>query len=84
VTLLMNVLHELSGLFFDDGWLAPAILGVVLGQMMEENFIKSMIKSDGDITAFVTRPIAGFLAVSTFIILLWPVGAWLWRRYRAS
>jgi hypothetical protein len=26
----MNVLHELSGLFFDDGWLAPAILGFVL------------------------------------------------------
>jgi len=26
----MNVLHELFGLFFDDGWLAPAILGVVL------------------------------------------------------
>lgn len=30
MTLLMNVLHELSGLFFDAGWLAPAILGVVL------------------------------------------------------
>jgi uncharacterized membrane protein YdjX (TVP38/TMEM64 family) len=30
VTPLINVLHELSGLFFDDGWLAPAILGVVL------------------------------------------------------
>ncbi|HKB62424.1 MAG TPA: hypothetical protein VKD03_06105 [Burkholderiales bacterium] len=30
MTLLMNVLHELSGLFFDDGWLAPAILGVAL------------------------------------------------------
>ena len=26
----MNVLRELSGLFFDDGWLVPAILGVVL------------------------------------------------------
>jgi len=26
----MNVLHELSGLFFDDGWPAPAILGVAL------------------------------------------------------
>jgi putative tricarboxylic transport membrane protein len=60
---------------------APAILGVVLGQMMEENFIKSMIKSDGDVTAFVTRPIAGFLAAATCIILLWPVGAWLWRRF---
>jgi hypothetical protein len=26
----MNVLRELAGLFFDDGWLAPAILGVVV------------------------------------------------------
>ena len=60
---------------------APAILGVVLGQMMEENFIKSMIKSDGDLTAFVTRPIAMWLAIGTFVILFWPVGAWLWRRF---
>jgi TctA family transporter len=60
---------------------APAILGVVLGQMMEENFIKSMIKSDGDVTAFVTRPIAMWLAIGTFVILFWPVGAWLWRRF---
>ena len=28
--------------------IAPAILGVVLGGMLEENFITSMIKSDGD------------------------------------
>jgi putative tricarboxylic transport membrane protein len=63
---------------------APAILGVVLGQMMEENFIKSMIKSDGDVTAFVTRPIAMWLAIGTFVILFWPVGAWLWRRLRAA
>jgi TctA family transporter len=60
---------------------APAILGVVLGQMMEENFITSMIKSDGDPTVFFTRPIAMGLAIATFVILLWPVGAWLWRRY---
>jgi TctA family transporter len=63
---------------------APAILGVVLEQMMEENFIKSMIKSDGDVTAFVTRPIAMWLAIFTFIILFWPVGSWLWRRTRAA
>ena len=37
---------------------APAILGMVLGAMLEENFISSMIKSDGDPTAFLTRPIA--------------------------
>jgi TctA family transporter len=58
---------------------APAILGVVLGQMMEENFITSMIKSDGNVATFFTRPIAMGLAAATFVILLWPVGAWLWR-----
>ena len=31
--------------------IAPAILGVVLGSMLEENFITSMIKSDGQLTA---------------------------------
>jgi len=56
---------------------APAILGVVLGTMLEENFITSMIKSDGDPTVFFTRPIAGGLAFFTILILLWPVGAWL-------
>ena len=42
---------------------APAILGVVLGTMLEENFITSMIKSDGDPARFFTRPIAGGLAI---------------------
>jgi len=59
---------------------APAILGVVLGTMMEENFITSLIKSDGDPTVFFTRPIAMWLAAGTFIILFWPVGAWLLKR----
>ena len=31
---------------------APAILGVVLGGMLEENFVTSMIKSDGNLLAF--------------------------------
>jgi len=63
---------------------APAILGVVLGTMLEENFITSMIKSDGDPSRFFTRPIAGGLAVVTLVILLWPIGAWLVRRARGQ
>jgi putative tricarboxylic transport membrane protein len=59
---------------------APAILGMVLGAMLEENFISSMIKAEGNPVAFVTRPIAGGLALATFIILLWPLGARLLRR----
>ena len=40
---------------------APAILGVVLGGMLEENFITSMIKSDGDLLGFFARPLAATL-----------------------
>jgi putative tricarboxylic transport membrane protein len=63
---------------------APAILGVVLGTMMEENFVTSMIKSDGDPLVFFTRPIAMWLAAGTFIILLWPVGTWMVSRLRGT
>jgi len=62
---------------------APAILGVVLGGMLEENFITSMIKSDGDPFVFFTRPIAGGLAAATLLILGWPLLARLWRGARA-
>jgi len=62
--------------------LAPAILGVVLGTMMEENFVTSMIKSDGDPLVFFTRPIAMWLAAGTLLILIWPVITWAWRRSR--
>ena len=45
--------------------IAPAILGVVLGGMLEENFITSMIKSDGQLTGFFARPVAATLGVLT-------------------
>jgi TctA family transporter len=62
---------------------APAILGVVLGKMLEENLVTSMIKSDGDPLLFFTRPIAMWLAAATLLIALWPVISW-WRQSRAA
>lgn len=52
--------------------IAPAILGVVLGGMLEENFITSMIKSDGNLAAFFSRPLAAGLAVVTIAVWLVP------------
>jgi TctA family transporter len=52
--------------------IAPAILGVVLGGMLEENFITSMIKSDGNLLAFFSRPIASTLAVVTVLVWITP------------
>ena len=59
---------------------APAILGVVLGGMLEENFVTSMIKADGNPMVFFSRPIAGGLAAVAFVIVLWPLLARLLRR----
>ncbi len=53
--------------------IAPAILGVVLGGMLEENFITSMIKSNGDLGAFLARPIALSLAVVCLLVWTWPL-----------
>jgi TctA family transporter len=60
---------------------APAILGMVLGAMLEEQFISSMIKAEGSFLAFFERPIAGSLGVLALAVLALP----LWRRiFRAA
>lgn len=62
---------------------APTILGVVLGTMLEENFITSMIKANNNPLVFFERPISASLGVLTFIILFWPLGSWLVRQMRS-
>jgi putative tricarboxylic transport membrane protein len=52
--------------------IAPTILGVVLGGMLEQNFVSSMIKAGGNPLAFFGRPIAGSLGVATMLIWLSP------------
>lgn len=62
---------------------APAILGVVLGTMLEENLVTSMIKADGNPLVFFERPISAGLGMLTFVILFWPLASWLVRQMRA-
>jgi len=62
---------------------APVILGAVLGRMLEENFITSMIKAEGDWLAFFSRPIAGTLGVLTILVWFFPlVMGWLRKRQK--
>jgi TctA family transporter len=53
--------------------IAPAILGMVLGAMLEENFNSSMIKADGRLLAFFERPIAGTLGVLAIAVFAVPL-----------
>jgi len=78
--ILMLVFGVLAWLLEENGFpVAPAILGMVLGAMLEENFISSMIKADGKLAGFFERPIALGLAVTTLIVFAWPLAGWLRR-----
>lgn len=77
-TLFGVIVMGLAGVlaFFMERWgfpVAPTILGVVLGKMLEEHFFSSLIKADGNLFVFFERPIAGTLGALTLLIWLWPL-----------
>lgn len=70
---VMLVFGLLAYLMEENGFpVAPAVLGVVLGSMLEEHLVTSMIKADGDFLAFFRRPIAGALGALTIFLWLLP------------
>lgn len=76
---IMLVGGILGWLMEENGFpVAPVILGLVLGEMLEMNFMTSMIKADGSFLGFVSRPIAAVLAAVTFATWAWM----LWETFR--
>jgi TctA family transporter len=61
---------------------AAMVLGIVMGTMVEQSFVTSLIKSDGSLWPFFSRPVSAVLAALTFAALLWP--AWVWFRQRRT
>ena len=61
---------------------APAILGLVLGRLLEDYFMVSMIKSDWNLTMFFSRPISTVLGVITLAVWASPLFVFLRRRWR--
>jgi putative tricarboxylic transport membrane protein len=51
-------------------------------KLVEQAFVTSLIKSDGSILPFFSRPVAAVLAAMTIAALLWPVGVWTWTLLR--
>jgi putative tricarboxylic transport membrane protein len=42
--------------------MAPLVLGIVLGDLLEKNLRRALLLSDGDLTPFFTRPISAVVA----------------------
>jgi putative tricarboxylic transport membrane protein len=49
---------------------APLLLGFVLGPLVEENFRRALLLSNGDLTTFVTHPVSAIFLAATLLILL--------------
>ena len=62
---------------------AALVLGIVMGSMVEQSFVTSLIKSDNSLAPFFERPVSAGLAAVTIAALLWPVVAWALRRAAA-
>jgi len=81
---VMLVLGILAYVMEENGFpVAPAILGIVLGTMIEDNFMASMIKADGELAGFFSRPIAATLGIVTIALWTVPLMMTLWRGWRA-
>jgi putative tricarboxylic transport membrane protein len=50
--------------------MAPLVLGIVLGDLLEKNFRRGLVLSDGDLLPFFTRPISAVLFGTIVLILL--------------
>jgi TctA family transporter len=75
--LVMGIL----GYFFEANGIpvAPVVLGMVLGPILEQNFMVSMIKTNWDLTQFFSRPAATVLGVLTILTWLAPLAPFLRR-----
>ncbi|MEY2800484.1 MAG: hypothetical protein RL513_68 [Pseudomonadota bacterium] len=60
--------------------MAPLVLGIVLGDLLEKNLRRALILSDGDLTPFFTRPISAVVAAMIFATIGWKL--WSLRKAR--
>ena len=79
----MMLVFGIIGWFMEENGfpIAPALLGIILGRMLEETFLTSMIKAQGDFLMFFSRPVAATFGVITILIWLSPLLMMGWRRY---
>ena len=63
--------------------MAPFVLGIVLGDLLDKNLRRGLVLSDGDLTPFFTRPISALLFALCAITVLMNFG-WIRRALRRA
>ncbi len=53
--------------------MAPLVLGLVLGDLLDKNLLRGLVLSGGDLSPFFTRPISAVLCGLTVLAAMWAV-----------
>lgn len=82
VAVITMLVFGVVGWFMEENGfpIAPALLGIILGRMLEETFLTSMIKAQGDFLMFFSRPVAATFGIITILIWFSPLLMMVWRR----
>jgi putative tricarboxylic transport membrane protein len=82
VVLVLGVLGFVMRRF--DYPLAPVILGIVLGPLIDNNFRRGMIMTDGNVFTLLTRPLTLSILALAVLFFVIPFAIRLWGRARGS
>jgi putative tricarboxylic transport membrane protein len=71
VDVLLTLIFGFVGYFFTQAGFpsAPLLLGFVLGPLLEENFRRALLLSNGELSTFVMRPVSAVFIMATILIL---------------
>ncbi|MEI5681353.1 MULTISPECIES: tripartite tricarboxylate transporter permease [unclassified Mesorhizobium] len=64
--------------------IAPCVLGIVIGPILEKNLISTLIKSQGNLLDFINRPISFVIFLIFCLIWLSIIISWVMPRSRAE
>lgn len=64
--------------------IAPMVLGMVLGKIVEQNFMQALISTNGSVLGLFGRPIAAVLGGITLLVWAIPLLRWGWSRLRPA
>ena len=82
--LVMLVLGVLAYILEENKFpLAPMVLGIVLGKLVEQHLMQSLISTQGSVIGLFERPMAGVLGAITLSVWLFPLARWIWRKVSA-
>jgi putative tricarboxylic transport membrane protein len=74
---IMVCLGLLAYVLEESGFpVAPIVLGIVLGKLVEQNLMQSLVSAQGNLLAYFERPISAVLGVVT--IGIWGFGLFRW------